>query len=567
MANRKWLIVRRIFLWVLPLFFLFAVSHSQVVRGAFEWEVPLPPAPGGARLNPDSIDSLFTYVYNFALGLGGLFAFFRLVYAGILWGSEGSGISAKTDARSTIINTIFGLLLLLFSWVILNTVNPQILNLNLSISKTETTQQKQPFGLAQGNRPTLAGVFDSLSGSSQRQSLDEVIRHISRTYLIRVKPDKITPLSGPEFSEVSKPICFQTSSGISPVCAMDCTQANNPCDYYEKKCAGKIKPTPGCNLPSDPVCKTANGDKIEICTLVGDWEPDFPDYFPGCSNYANSSDSALPGSNVNGYKQYLKQAAAKFGIDPKILAAIMTSESEELVPQLLPASEVAQAAAPGGYIKVVTGRGQTIQEWCKPNDKGAVGPMALTIKSCNITGVAKERCTWDEYCKFRNAANNVRNDWGYQPNPSNILDAFAIAAKRAKFLMDDGKGGNFDGMLNDILGYNYNFSACPGKREMLRWDPPRIYNPIVFYVIGHFYYGNSIEGNEALVKRLLEEAELEIDVSGLPGWLRKNEEKILKVREVFAHLLHDAGLGDFTPITKITAPTYGDFIWWYYETH
>ena len=189
----------------------------------FEWEVPLPPAPGGATLNPDSIDSLFTYIYNFALGLGGLFAFFRLVYAGILWGSEGSGISAKADARTTIINTIFGLLLLLFSWVILNTVNPQILNLNLSTSKTETTQQKQ----------TLAGVFDSLTGSSQRQSLDEIIRHISRTYLMKTKPDIIIQVDDPGALFFEQNLNLQVGLGNPTSCetanTMSLNTAGIPC--------------------------------------------------------------------------------------------------------------------------------------------------------------------------------------------------------------------------------------------------------------------------------------------------------------------------------------------------
>ena len=102
----------------------------------------------------------------------------------------------------------------------------------------------------------------------------------------------------------------------------------------------------------------------------------------------------------------------------------------------------------------------------------------------------------------------------------------------------------------------------------MKWDPPRhIFNPIVFYVIGHFYYGNSIEGDEALVPRLLNSNEIGIDSSSLGRWLSDNEEKILKVRNLFAGYLHSAGLGDFEPVTKITAPTYGDFIWWYYENH
>ncbi|HCI05385.1 TPA: hypothetical protein DEX28_01430 [Patescibacteria group bacterium] len=521
--------------------------------------MPLPPAPGGATLSTDSIDSLFTYVYNFALGLGGLLAFFRLVYAGILWGSEGSGIAQKANAMDVIKNSIFGLLLLLFSWVILNTINPQILNLNLSVSKTDTTRTK-----------TFAGVFDSLVSSNQRQSLDEVLKHISRTYLIQTKPDKIINLTGPDYEIEQKPICLQIGSGIQPVCAMNCTTANEPCDFYAAKCAGELELPSNC-IPADPECKSADGTRVDVCTLVGDWQPGFPDY--QCSNYARPSiDPSLPGNEA--YKPYLKQAAAYFGVDPKILAAIMVIESEELVPKLLPASEVQQAASPGGYIKGVTqginsSRGGKIEDWCKPNSAGAVGHMQITIKSCNQTGVAQERCNWDEYCKFRFAANQVRNDNGYKPNPSNVLDGFAIVAKKARFLMDGGHG--FPGMLNDILGYKFAFSRCPGKVEMLKWEPPKgIFNPIVFYVIGHFYYGNSIEEaptGGALLPRLLDSAQLEIDVSGLGKWMSDNEEKILTVRAVFADRLQKSGLGDFEYTTKITAPTYGDFLWWYYDTH
>jgi len=183
-------------------YFLIPVSFA-----AYEWEVPLPPAPGGATLSTDSIDSLFTYVYNFALGLGGLLAFFRLVYAGILWGSEGSGIAQKANAMDVIKNSIFGLLLLLFSWVILNTINPQILNLNLSVSKTDTTRTK-----------TFAGVFDSLVSSNQRQSLDEVLKHISRTYLIQTKPDLIAAVDDSSLSIFQKNLKLLTGIGQGTSC-------------------------------------------------------------------------------------------------------------------------------------------------------------------------------------------------------------------------------------------------------------------------------------------------------------------------------------------------------------
>ncbi len=258
-TNNQQLTTRKVFLLKSFVFFLLLVVSSllfvvsyQLTHAAFEWEVPLPPAPGGARLNPDSIDSLFTYVYNFALGLGGLFAFFRLVYAGILWGSEGSGISAKADAMDVIKNTIFGLLLLLFSWVILNTVNPQILNLNLSVSKTETTQQKQ----------TLAGVFDSLSGSSQRQSLDEVIRHISQTYLVQTKPDVIIQANDPNSLFFEQNLSLQVGLGNATSCATANTMSLNNAGI---PCIDSLSQTFNCYTPL--ACSIVN-DLIELNELV-----------------------------------------------------------------------------------------------------------------------------------------------------------------------------------------------------------------------------------------------------------------------------------------------------------
>jgi len=245
----------------LLLFILLSVISYQLTFAAYEWEVPLPPAPGGATLNPDSIDSLFTYIYNFGLGLGGLFAFFRLVYAGILWGSEGSGISAKADAKNTIINTIFGLLLLLFSWVILNTINPQILNLNLSISKNEPKQQ--PFGLAQGKKQTLAGVFDSLTGSSQRQSLDDVIKHISQTYLARTKPDVIIEADDPRTLFIEKNLNVQVGLGNPTSCATANTMSLNAAGI---PCIDSFSQTFNCYTPL--ACAVIS-DLLELKERVG----------------------------------------------------------------------------------------------------------------------------------------------------------------------------------------------------------------------------------------------------------------------------------------------------------
>ncbi|MEW5805524.1 MAG: pilin [Patescibacteria group bacterium] len=568
MANSKWQIApSRWFFYFI--FFLFAISNwlfASSALAAFEWEVPLPPAPGGATLDETSLDSLFTYIYNFGLGLGGFFAFIRLIIAGIKWGSEGAGIPQKSAALDDIKNTIFGLLLLLFSWVILNTINPQILNLNLQISKAETNQTESSQG--------LAGVFDSLTRSAQRKSLDEVLQNVSKQYLIQVQPDKIRQLSLGNYQLEPVKFCPPTSSSDS-VCAMDCTQANDPCDFYRDKCAGKTPEgwDPGCPLPADPDCSA--GGVGSVCELVGDWKPDFK------NKNCGYDESGLPpprrGSGGFGapddYRTYLVEAANFFGIPPKVLFAIQVAESEGLLfdsYEGITPEYIAAAASPGGYIGLANPQNPELannENWCLPNSSGAVGPMQQPIKSCAISGAAKTRCIWDTYCKFRNAANQIRNSRGYKPNPSNIRDAYAIAAKRLKFLMDDGKGGEFDGWLNDFLGYGYGFSACPKRGEMLKWDPPTI-NPIVFYVMGHWYYGDCVSPYTGIA-RLRNGEELTINTNSYLPWAAQNAEKIRKVRDVFVAYAQSAGLlpDNFEIVEEVTTPTYCDFIWWYYDTH
>ena len=543
-------------------FGLFIVN--RIGFAVFEWEVPLPLTPQGQALDNPTIDSLFLYIYNFGLGLGAVLAFIRLTMAGIAWGSQNAGIGAKADAMEIIKNAIFGLLLLLFSWVILNTINPQLVSPNVSVLDKNTGQS------IKGDSPTqLTAAFKWPS----KRGIGSALQHVSQ-FLIKVKPDIIEKLEY-AFNLRKILICPTLNSSLDEVCAKDCTRANFPCDYYQAKCSGQEPPNivPGCPLPEDPMCIDAKTGlpmtEAQFCMLVWDWFPMFPDL--SCGSYLkNSMDAVLPGNNLNGYKEYIKQAGAYFGIDPRIIATLMTSESEELVPRLLTAQQVEDFAAPGGYINVVRqrsgqGKKEHIETWCDPNWAGATGHVSITIKSCNITGTPAQKCTWDSYCKFRGAANNIRdNDWTYKPNPPYILDGFAMTAKISRWIMDG--EGIPNGLLNDTLHYKvWNFSSCPNREELLMWKPP-IMNPIVFYAIGHVYYGDSISDN-GLVPRFLDSSQLEIDTSGLGDWILVNYEKITKVRNLFALLWANAGLGEYKPTESSTTPTVGDFLWWYYDTH
>lgn len=87
----------------------------------------------GVFSNINTLGDFINRAFVLAISLGAIFAVGRLVYAGWIYitgGSWGSGASVGR-AKEIIWNTIKGLLLLLSIWLILNLINPCLLNLDI----------------------------------------------------------------------------------------------------------------------------------------------------------------------------------------------------------------------------------------------------------------------------------------------------------------------------------------------------------------------------------------------------------------------------------------------------
>lgn len=66
------------------------------------------------------------YIFNFAIAIGGLVAFGALVYGGFRYITSVGSPTAQTDAKEQIFAGVIGLVILLSSYLILTTVNPQL---------------------------------------------------------------------------------------------------------------------------------------------------------------------------------------------------------------------------------------------------------------------------------------------------------------------------------------------------------------------------------------------------------------------------------------------------------
>jgi hypothetical protein len=93
----------------------------------------LAPAIGHAAIFefPKSGDSLATYIsklYDVALAIGGILAVLMIVVGGIYFSVSGA-VDKQAEGKEMIISALFGLLLLLGSYVLLNTINPELVKL------------------------------------------------------------------------------------------------------------------------------------------------------------------------------------------------------------------------------------------------------------------------------------------------------------------------------------------------------------------------------------------------------------------------------------------------------
>lgn len=119
-----------------------------------EFNAPPTPAPA-ARGEPPKpgekvslgIAEQIGNLYQWALGIGGLIALGVLIFGGILYTISAGNTSRQDDAKSWLFGAVMGILLLFGSFLILNTINPELTKLkDLELIVNEAAQKVENFG-------------------------------------------------------------------------------------------------------------------------------------------------------------------------------------------------------------------------------------------------------------------------------------------------------------------------------------------------------------------------------------------------------------------------------------
>lgn len=91
---------------------------------------------------PVSLQESITRLFQFAYGIAGFLAFAMILYSGVRYVISAANPSQKADAKDGIVSALLGLLLLISAYVILYTINPEIVAQN-PIPKLKQIQQVQ----------------------------------------------------------------------------------------------------------------------------------------------------------------------------------------------------------------------------------------------------------------------------------------------------------------------------------------------------------------------------------------------------------------------------------------
>ncbi|MDD2680523.1 MAG: D-alanyl-D-alanine carboxypeptidase family protein [Patescibacteria group bacterium] len=75
------------------------------------------------------IAQYITFVYNYGLGIGGILAAVVLMAGGLLWLVSGGDVSKITQAKSLILGSITGLMILFGSYILLVQINPDLISM------------------------------------------------------------------------------------------------------------------------------------------------------------------------------------------------------------------------------------------------------------------------------------------------------------------------------------------------------------------------------------------------------------------------------------------------------
>lgn len=131
---------------------------------------PLTVLPGTTNSEGQvTIDSYIPGIFNLTIGIAGVLAVLMILIGGVEYITT-DAIQGKSEGKARIQNALWGLVLVLVSWILLRTINPKLTEFDLTIKESTSSQSTNGDG---------DSINDSGSDSSNDNGGDDSVNDSS----------------------------------------------------------------------------------------------------------------------------------------------------------------------------------------------------------------------------------------------------------------------------------------------------------------------------------------------------------------------------------------------------
>jgi hypothetical protein len=170
------------------------------------------PQFGGITLNSDTTAAQYIiYFFNLALAIGAFIAVIMVISAGIEWVTSGGEPGKVSSAKAKIINTLFGVFVLLGCYFILYTINPELTNIKINDLNCEN-------GIVLNVTKTVGGKVQEKCIDSNHSNIEDIIVSTKKWNFPEKYLLKVYAYTGADYSGTATEIkCDEVCSGDIPI--------------------------------------------------------------------------------------------------------------------------------------------------------------------------------------------------------------------------------------------------------------------------------------------------------------------------------------------------------------
>lgn len=206
--------------------------------------------------------------YYFGLTIAVIFALLMLVIAGIEYTAAGVSLPARDDAKKRIAAALTGLLLAFISWLLLYTINPDLVNPNIFLEEIEsrpTETQPPTTRIANCTPEALSEKYGGLALAQNSPALTKLLYAIGQ----RITQENIPLIAlGTAYtfeigdSPRSNLLCNQTLGLPLSVCGInDCAHSIGSKHYGRKDAPAFYRGANAVDFTMSPILPDVNADR------------------------------------------------------------------------------------------------------------------------------------------------------------------------------------------------------------------------------------------------------------------------------------------------------------------